>query len=163
MKRSEELTKQYELEAHPEGGYFKEVYAASYMYEENRETAGSIYFLLSENDISHMHVIDCDEVWYYHEGCGMRITVIDNEGNITHEDLGMDFNHQQKAMVVIPKGVMFAAENLDKSSYTFVSCATTPQFQYQGFRLVSEDEMTIDTKDISYLFMSKEDIAKTGL
>lgn len=163
MKRSEELTRLYELQAHPEGGYFKEVYTAPFMYEASRESAGSIYFLLSENDISHMHVIDCDEIWYYHEGCGMRITLIDQEGNITYEDLGMDINHNQKAMVVIPKGVMFVAENLDKTSYTFVSCATTPQFQYQGFHLVAQDEVNIDITDISYLFMNKEDIAKTGL
>lgn len=163
MKRSEELIEKYELEGHPEGGYFKEVYTAPYMYEESRETGGSIYFMLGENDISHMHVIDCDEIWYFHEGCGMKITLIDEKGNITSEKLGMNFDENEKAMVVIPKGVMFAAENLDKTSYTFVSCATTPQFQYQGFKLVPEDELTIDTSNISYLFMKKEDIEKTGL
>lgn len=163
MKRSEELIQKYALEAHPEGGYFKEVYTAPYIYEDSRETSGSIYFMLEENDISHMHVIDCDEIWYFHEGCGMKITMVDSKGNIISEKLGMNFDEDEKAMVVIPKGVLFGAENLDKSSYTFVSCVTTPQFQYQGFRLISIDEMKIDTSKISYLFMKKEDIEKTGL
>ena len=44
-------------------------------------------------------------------------------------------------MVLMPKGCIFAAENLDPEGYTFVSCATTPQFEYAGFRLVHKDEI----------------------
>ncbi len=163
MNRSKELIESYALQAHPEGGYFSEVYTAPFMYSDTRETGGSIYFLLDQSDISHFHVIDCDEIWYYHEGCGMRITMIDSNGKVTYADLGMHLERNESAMVVIPKGVIFAAENLEKDGYTFVSCATTPQFQYQGFRLVKESEVTCDTKDIQYLFMSDEQIDSTVL
>ena len=37
--------------------------------------------------------------------------------------------------------LFFAAENLDKSSYCFMSCATTPKFTYDGFRLVGDKEI----------------------
>ncbi len=163
MNRSKELIESYALQAHPEGGYFSEVYTAPFMYSDTRETGGSIYFLLDQSDISHFHVIDCDEIWYYHEGCGMRITMIDSNGKVIYADLGMHLERNESAMVVIPKGVIFAAENLEKDGYTFVSCATTPQFQYQGFRLVKESEVTCDTKDIQYLFMSDEQIDSTVL
>lgn len=161
MERSKELIERYTLQAHPEGGYFNEVYTAPFMFSDTRETGGSIYFLLDKNDISHFHVIDCDEIWYYHEGCGMRITMIDQDGKVSYADLGMNIEKKEMAMVVIPKGVIFAAENLDKDEYTFVSCATTPQFQYQGFRLVKESEVACDTKDMKYLFMSDEEIDAT--
>ncbi len=163
MNRSKELIESYALQAHPEGGYFSEVYTAPFMYSDTRETGGSIYFLLDQSDISHFHVIDCDEIWYYHEGCGMRITMIDSNGKVIYADLGMHLERNESAMVVIPKGVIFAAENLEKDGYTFVSCATTPQFQYQGFRLVKESEVTCDIKDIQYLFMSDEQIDSTVL
>ena len=42
-------------------------------------------------------------------------------------------------MVVVPKGSIFAAENLDPQGYTFVSCMTTPKFSYDGFILVNVD------------------------
>ncbi len=161
MERSKELIERYALLAHPEGGYFNEVYTAPFMFTDTRETGGSIYFLLDKNDISHFHVIDCDEIWYYHEGCGMRITMIDQDGKVSHCDLGMHLEKNEVAMAVIPKGVIFAAENLDKDGYTFVSCATTPQFQYQGFRLVKEAEVSCDTTDMKYLFMSDEEIDST--
>ena len=37
----------------------------------------------------------------------------------------------------------FAAENLDKTSWTFISCMTTPRFKYEGFRLVPRSELEI--------------------
>ena len=149
MNRIEQLIEKYHLHPHPEGGHFAEVYTAPYLYQENRECAGSIYFMLVKNDISHFHVIDCDEIWYFHEGCGMKITMIDEDGNVTSQDLGM--KDSEEAMVVIPKGVMFAAENLSQDSYTFVSCVTTPQFQYSGFRLVKYPVILLIS--IIYLWM----------
>ena len=133
MNRIEQLIEKYHLHPHPEGGHFAEVYTAPYLYQENRECAGSIYFMLVKNDISHFHVIDCDEIWYFHEGCGMKITMIDEDGNVTQD------------------------------SYPFVSCATTPQFQYSGFRLVKESEVSCDTSNIHYLFMSDAQIEQTVL
>ena len=47
----------------------------------------------------------------------------------------------KRAMIVIPKGRIFAAENLKEDGYTFVSCVTAPKFEYSGFRLVSKSEL----------------------
>ncbi|WP_130836366.1 cupin domain-containing protein [Lachnoclostridium sp. Marseille-P6806] len=140
--RAEELIRHYHLERHPEGGWFAEVYSSSLSLRENgRPIAGSIYFLLQGGDISHFHQIDCDEPWYYHEGCGVRITVLAEDGSLREELLGPDFTQGQQMMVSIPKGAVFAAENLDPKGYTFMSCMTAPKFQYEGFRLVSADEL----------------------
>ena len=46
MNRIEQLIEKYHLHPHPEGGHFAEVYTAPYLYQENRECAGSIYFML---------------------------------------------------------------------------------------------------------------------
>ena len=98
---------------------------------------GSIYFLLDGAEVSHLHQIDCEELWYYHEGCGLRISVLPDTALL----LGGDTAAGQKAMVVIPKGAIFAAENIDPSGYTFMSCATAPGFTYEGFRLVNKAEL----------------------
>ena len=141
MNRVETLTRAYGLEPHPEGGAFSEVYTAPFTDEKGRPLAGSIYFLLNGADISHLHVIDCDEVWYYHEGCGMRVTVISPKGTVSSVDLGPDPDAGQAMMAAIPAGAIFAAENLDKTGYTFVSCMTAPKFSYAGFRLISRAEL----------------------
>ena len=139
MNRSEQLKAAYHLEKHPEGGWFSEVYTAPFQAE-GRPLAGSIYFLLDQNEISHFHQIDCDEIWYYHEGCGLKITLV-QDGKRSVMLLGNDLERGQRAMAVIPKGAIFAAENIDPAGYTFMSCATAPAFRYEGFRLVSRKEI----------------------
>ena len=137
--RSDILKQQYNLQQHPEGGWFAEVYTAPFEIE-GRPLAGSIYFLLDKDEISHFHQIDCDEIWYYHEGCGMKVTILGPNGK-EEIFLGNEVEKGQRAMVVIPKGVIFGAENLSNEGFTFVSCATTPNFTYEGFRLVYKDEI----------------------
>ncbi|WP_026518589.1 cupin domain-containing protein [Butyrivibrio sp. MC2021] len=137
--RIQELKDHYKLEKHPEGGWFNECYSSSASLSE-RAFAGSIYFLLEKDEISHFHQIDCEEIWYYHEGCGMNITVITDDGQ-KELLLGSDITIGEEVMVAIPKGAIFAAENLDSNSYTFVSCMTTPKFSYNGFKLIGKKEL----------------------
>ena len=137
MNRTDELKEKYKLERHPEGGWFSESYTSPFDLG-TRAFMGSIYFLLEGNDISHFHQIDCDEIWYHHEGCALKITILLG-GKLSEIILGS--GDGQNAMVVISKDAIFAAEPLDKESYSFVSCATTPKFTYNGFRLVDAEEI----------------------
>lgn len=145
--RTAELKEVYALEQHSEGGWFSEVYTAPFE-NDGRSYAGSIYFLLDAGEISHLHWLDCDEIWYYHEGCGMKITVLTDEGK---EELllGSDTKAGQRGMAVIPAGAMFAAENIDEDGYTFISCATTPKFTYDGFHLVDKAELQATYPDLA--------------
>ena len=84
LRRIEELN----LQKHPEGGWFAEIYTADRSFgtvQNDRPCGGSIYFLLEGNDVSHFHVIDCDELWYHHEGCGVKIHCITPEGTYSME------------------------------------------------------------------------------
>lgn len=129
----------FNLQEHSEGGWFAEIYTAPFK-QKNRATAGSIYFLLDKDDISHFHQLDCDEIWYYHAGCGIKIIML-QDGQIKEFLLGIDTEHNEQPMIVLPAGAIFAAENIDKNSYTFISCATTPRFDYKGFRLITKAEL----------------------
>ena len=138
-KRAETIKKIYDLEEHVEGGSFSEVYVSPDK-QEGRPLAASIYFLLDGEESSHFHQLDCDEIWYYHEGCGMKITVL-RDGNREEFLLGKDLENGERVMAVIPKGSIFAAENLNKEGYTLVSCVTVPAFTYEGFRLIDDEEI----------------------
>ena len=139
-ERIERIRSYYGLQPHPEGGWFAEVYKAPFLHN-GRALAGSIYFLLEKYEISHFHQIDCDEIWYFHEGCGLKITVL-MQGEKKEIRLGPDPELGQSFMAVIPAGAVFAAENLDPMGYTFLSCATAPAFTYEGFHLTDRRELT---------------------
>jgi predicted cupin superfamily sugar epimerase len=158
MDRANELKKKYSLERHPEGGWFSEVYTSPFEHG-TRAFMGSIYFLLEGDDMSHFHQIDCDEIWYHHEGCALKITLI-IDGNVSELIIGAGEGHT--AMAVIPKGAIFAAENLEKTGYCFMSCATTPKFTYDGFILVDDAEIASicpsKIEGIRHLAFTKEEI-----
>jgi len=142
--RAEEIIKEYNLEPHPEGGYFVETYESKDCFDfylGNRPYCGSIYFLLNKNDISHFHKIDSEEIWFYHEGRGLIIHMIDHDGNYSTKLLGMNKKDGESPMVIVPKGYIFASENIDKNEYTFVSCVTTPRFLYSEFKLIKYEEV----------------------
>lgn len=140
---AEKIIKDFDLEVHPEGGCFSEVYTSEAVLdgEDKRHAGGSIYFLLPPKAISHYHQIDCEEIWYYHAGCGMKIHIISTDGKVSMQKLGLNVSEGERPMVVIPKGAIFAAENINQDGYTFVSCATVPKFLYSGFRLVDYEEL----------------------
>ena len=156
------LKEAFSLQQHTEGGWFAEIYKSPFTHN-GRATAGSIYFLLDRGDISHFHQIDCDEIWYYHAGCGMRIYVLQDD--VMREYLlGTNTKKNEQPMVTIPAGAMFAAENIDKENYTFISCATTPAFQYRGFRLIPRAELKKLYPQASehILQMCKTDVCKSA-
>lgn len=144
MITAEQLIRNYKLEKHPEGGCFAEVYTSNPnlgMISDARPLAGSIYFLLPYEAVSHFHQIDCEEIWYYHAGCGMKLYLITSDGKLETKKLGLNHDNDAEPMLIIPKGTIFAAENVDAESFTFVSCVTVPKFRYSGFRLVTYAEM----------------------
>jgi len=140
-----QLIKDFSLERHIEGGWFSECYTssdASGLIQNDRPLTGSIYFLLDKDDISHFHQIDCEELWYYHAGIGLILHIITKDGKYCSRLLGIDGTKGQNPVIVIPKDAIFAAENIDKQSFTFVSCVTIPKFRYSGFRLVAFEELS---------------------
>lgn len=142
VARIQEIISHFHLEPHPEGGAFSRVYTAPFHAEDGkRSCAGSIYFLLQGTEVSHLHRIDCDELWFYHEGCGLRLTLITPEGTVHEELLGADFTAGERPLRVIPAGTIFAAENLDPQGYTLISCVTAPQFTYAGFELFRKEQL----------------------
>ena len=143
-QRIAEIVRELKLEKHPEGGWFAEVYTAPVSFAEGsgqRALAGSIYYLLGGADISAFHEIDCDELWYYHEGTGMRLYVLKKDGSLVQHLLGSRLSQGALPMVRLEAGDIFAAENLDQDGYTLISCMTAPKFRYEGWRLVSRDEL----------------------
>jgi predicted cupin superfamily sugar epimerase len=156
MTRAQELIARYGLQRHPEGGWFAEDYTCRWE-KDGRPLAGSIFFLLDGAELSHFHQIDCDELWYFHEGCGLKITML-LDGRKSELLLGL--GPGERACVLLPAGSVFAAENLDKTGCTFLSCATAPAFRYEGFRLVYPGELEElipeEARALRYLAMEED-------
>lgn len=149
MLSVDQIIEKYQLQKHPEGGYFKEVYRDDISLNFDKKYDGdvrslftSIYFLLKEEEQSALHVIkNSTEIWYYHCGSPVQITLIDpSAGMIEKIIIGSpaDGYHPQ---CIIPGNKWFGAECLDKKRYSFVSCTVAPGFDFRDFSLVTEDQL----------------------
>jgi len=127
-----------QLEKHVEGGWFKEVYASSVIYD-NRPTMTSIYFLLDETNFSAYHKLTADETWYFHDGNPLHISMIDLDGNLHDVVLGKNIKQGEVLSYVVPKGWVFGSY-VDKG-FSLVSCAVSPGFTYEDFKLFTYEEL----------------------
>ncbi len=69
----ENLIIKYNLQKHPEGGYFAEIYRSDSIVDspvngEKRNALTDIYYLLEKGEVSRFHKVIHDEIWNFYEG-----------------------------------------------------------------------------------------------
>lgn len=131
---------QLQLLSHPEGGHYKETYRSTTLIEthdsENRSTATSIYFLVQNEEKSHLHRIKSDEQWYYHDGDVLEILVI-HKGKLSIQSLGKDLQKGEVLHYTVPAGAWFGSRLQHKKGFALVSCVVAPGFDFMDFELAT--------------------------
>ena len=129
------IIEKYQLEPHPEGGYFRQLYGND---EKGKKDLSTIYYMLTNNDKSAFHRLHgVTEIWYYHAGKPLNIYVIDSKGNLAIHNLSPDGEMQ---VVILPEQ-WFAAEIPSKKGYCLVGCAVAPAFSFENFELGQKDTL----------------------
>ena len=151
MNTSEEIIKKLGLQAHPEGGYFKETYRSEQeikqdslheQYQGTRNFSTCIYFLLTSENFSAFHRIKQDEIWHFYDGSPILLHMISPQGSYSQIEIGNDLSAGQIPQHVVPGGYWFASEVKQKESHTLVGCTVSPGFSFNDFELKSEVELT---------------------
>lgn len=142
MKTAAELVKQLELQPHPEGGWYKEIYRSPNTIDSNgtqRSVLTGIYFLLEENKMSRWHVVDADEVWHFYEGDLLELFVASPDFSEVRTIRLDEISNNAEPVYVVPKGWWQAARSTGK--FTLVGCNVAPGFEFSGFRFATESEV----------------------
>jgi predicted cupin superfamily sugar epimerase len=125
------------LERHPEGGWYKETFR-DHSAGESRPASTAILYLLEADQVSAWHRIDAAEVWHFHAGAPLVLTLSPPEGKgATTLRLGADLRAGQRPQVVVPPGWWQTAESL--GAYSLVGCTVAPGFQFDQFELAPDD------------------------
>ena len=139
-----------QLQPHPEGGYFREVYRSSetisadlllVRYNSERSFATSIYFLLKSDQISAFHRLKSDEIWHFYNGSPITVYIINKEGLLSENILGRDVLNKEQLQLVIPHGCWFAAKVNQADSYSLVGCNVAPGFDFSDFELAEKSAL----------------------
>ena len=120
------------LAPHPEGGYYRETWVAQ---NAGRPTGTCIYFLLAEGQRSHWHRVDATEIWLYHAGAPLMLSLSATEaGPAEQQMLGPDLA-TARPQIIMPENHWQAARST--GDYTLISCTVSPGFQFAGFTLAA--------------------------
>ncbi|WP_443147482.1 cupin domain-containing protein [Prosthecomicrobium sp. N25] len=131
-----EVVRLLDLKPHPEGGHYRETFR-------DAEPAGgrahstAIYFLLAAGEVSAWHRVDAVEIWHWHAGAPLVLTVSENGHDAAAHVLGPDLAAGQRPQAVVPRHAWQAAESL--GSWTLVGCTVAPGFDFAGFEMAPPD------------------------
>lgn len=136
--KAEEHKKRLKLQAHPEGGYYREFYRSQESIKLDsgmRNFGTAIYYLLGPGQFSAFHRIKSDELWFMLDGTGLNIYVLEQHG-IKKLDLLAD---SHTAVVAAEK--WFAAEPSSVDGWALLSCVVVPGFDFQDFQLAEKEHL----------------------
>lgn len=144
-KEVQHWVKRFEMQAHPEGGFYAEVYRCEEeipasglpeRYGSARALSTSIYFLFPFGKYTHLHRLKTDEVWHFYKGGPLAIYLIHADGRLEILKIGPDGPFQ----VVVPKGCWFGARP-EGNTYSLTGCTMAPGFDFADFEMGDRAEL----------------------
>lgn len=118
------------LTPHPEGGFYRQTWVAE---NQGRPVGTCIYFLLKSGQSSHWHKVDATEIWLYHAGAPLILSLAaTDDGPATDHLLTPDLS-KGAPQIIVPENHWQAARTT--GDYTLVSCTVSPGFDFAGFTL----------------------------
>lgn len=147
----DELIRRFDLQPHPEGGFFSETYRSAARVtradgtghaDETRSASTAIYYLLCDGAHSAWHRIQSDEVWHFYAGSPLNVHVLDDNGTLITHRLGNTLTDPQTVFqAVVPAGLWFAAECADPATFALVGCTVAPGFEFSEFELADTNAL----------------------
>ncbi|MGE0099100.1 MAG: cupin domain-containing protein [Hydrogenophaga sp.] len=137
------LRKALQLQPHPEGGHFRELFrsAQAVQPQDGRPTRSaltSIDFLLEAGQFSAWHRVASDEAWHLLEGGPLRLWLLPpNLSRIEQVDLAPVDGAGCAPRHVVPANWWQAAEPLGALAY--VGATVGPGFEFADFRFGRDD------------------------
>jgi predicted cupin superfamily sugar epimerase len=127
-----EWQQQLGLEPHPEGGYFRRIYAAEAVVQTahgSRQAASSIHYLLTRSAPSaRFHRVRSTILHYLQAGGPVQYASISKDGHFTQTTLG--FGAGQLLFLEVPPNTWKASRLLPEAAEALVSEVVIPGFDW---------------------------------
>ena len=131
---AQDIIDRLKLEPHPEGGFYRQTWRAE---NEGRAVGTCIYFLLKDGGHSHWHKVDATEIWLYHAGAPLVLSLSASDDGPAKDHLLSPDLTVGEPQLIVPEGHWQAARTTGE--YTLASCTVSPGFEFQGFTLAATD------------------------
>ena len=156
------IIKQYQMQPHPEGGFFARTYHSSGLipktalpveFTGKRYFSTAIVFLLKENDFSALHRLKQDEIWHFYLGGALRLVMISPNGKFSETILGQNVAAGDVVQAIVPAGCWFGAKPAEGAVFSFVGCTVAPGFDFADFELAKRSEILPQFPDLERVIL----------
>ena len=124
-----------DLARHPEGGWFRRIYASEQLMDDDHPVMTSIYYLLEGSDFSALHRIKQDELWHFYSGDPLTLHIIHADGTASTTALSSAGPFQ----AAVRGGDLFGATV--EGGYALAGCTVAPGFTYEGFEMPTRSDL----------------------
>jgi uncharacterized protein len=134
--RAQQLIEQLQLQPHPEGGFYKEVYRSPDLVQSSqnqkwRSAITDIYFLLIKGQISRFHKVCHEEIWNFYEGAPLELIQIHPQTwQAQNIHLGLSETHPIYKHCIPPH---FWQAAISTGDFSLVGCTVAPGFDFEDF------------------------------
>ncbi len=120
------------LSPHPEGGFYRQTWVGADVA--GRASGTAILFLLRSGLASHWHRVDATEIWLFHAGAPMVLSMAQTDAGPARDiRLGPDVLGGDAPQAIVPPHHWQAA--CTTGDWSLVSCTVSPGFRFDGFTL----------------------------
>jgi uncharacterized protein len=124
-----------DLAPHPEGGFYRETFRDARAFAGGRAASTAIYYLLPAGQVSAWHRVDAAEIWHWHAGAPLALSLYEGGAAPRALRLGADLAAGERPQGVVPPGVWQSARSL--GDWTLVGCTVAPGFEFAHFELAA--------------------------
>jgi uncharacterized protein len=142
--RASSLIETLGLAAHPEGGFFREVFRADSLVTPSssapqRSALTSIYYLLPAGHKSRWHRVASDEVWQFLEGDPLELHILDPTlARLRTHLLGAVSDGVRPVQAVPPLHWQAA---VPIGAFTLATCTVGPGFEFADLSLLTDNQL----------------------
>ena len=136
MTTAQDIIDALGLMRHPEGGWYVQTFRDTESVG-GRANSTAIYYLLEGNDRSHWHTVDAVEIWHYHAGAPLELSLSEDGRTERRIVLGPDILAGQRPQGLVRRSEWQSARSL--GAWTLVGCTVAPGFEFSGFRMAPPD------------------------
>lgn len=129
---ADEIIAHLNLAPHPEGGHFLQTWVSE---NAGRPTGTCIYFLLKDGEASHWHKVDATEIWLFHAGAPLILSLSETDTGPAVDHLLTPDLTKGAPQIIVPENHWQAARTT--GAFTLVSCTVSPGFSFEGFTLAA--------------------------
>lgn len=129
-----------------EGGFYRETFRSPLVVPEaalpsdyygDRNASTAIYFLLTPEERSTLHILPTDEVFHFYSGDPVEMLRLYPDDAASVATLGDDLLAGERPQLVVPAGVWQGCRLAPGGQWALLGCTVAPGFDYRDFYVAS--------------------------